>query len=975
MNVSTTQPFALVYSIFQHEYLGYLLESFVIQLNSKGQLTLQYQNISSKNAKEFSTRLDDTDFDLIKEIDSLQPEAIVKKFYNKKIHVSDFFLKIYDAQKGDKVLQETIELYLEHKKALILEKICQTQKALFVMGTDGNPTWKALEIATEPATVLFHFRRNEENTHYFPTIKYQGQKLDFQYQNALLIAQQPAWLVVNERLYHFSKKVDGHKLKPFLNKKFILIPRNIEDTYYRKFVAPLIASFDVHAKGFDIITEKHPAEAVLHFSALASEPATQLFEGERSVQIAEEPQILFELHFRYGAQLFRADNQREVNISVEKENDHYTFRRLVRDLPIEQKALQLLKGLHLPLLHSKVVLRKREAFQWIERNNEALQAAAISLQQNQPGSRRYFLGKPSISVHITENKDWFDVHTLIIFGEYQISFLELRKYILQHQMEFTLPNGEIALIPESWLEQYAELFHFVEPDAEQLRLHKQHFFLLETLKENEAVKIDISKKLEKLRDFEEIQDYEVPQGLQGQLRPYQKAGYNWLRFLNEYKLGGCLADHMGLGKTIQTLAMLQSEQERGARLPSLVIVPTSLIYNWELEARKFTPQLKVFTYVGSQREKDLSQIHQYDIVLTSYGILRIDIALFKSILFNYVILDESQTIKNPSSNIAKAVRELRACHRLLLTGTPLENSTLDLWSQMSFVNPGLLGTQSFFRKEFLNPIEKNNDARKTEKLFAMIKPFILRRNKTQVAKDLPAKIENVQYCEMTEQQAEYYEKVKSYYRNQILEQIEKQGIAKSQFMLLRGLTQLRQIANHPLMIDPAYDGSAGKLEEVLDKIAQLLKEKVKILIFSQFVKHLDIVREYLDFQELPYAYLDGSTKNRQAEVEKFQEQEEVYLFLISLKAGGLGLNLTAAEYVFLLDPWWNPAIEAQAIDRAHRIGQQNTVMTYRFIARNTVEEKILGLQQAKQKLANELIAMEEGFVKSLSKDDVMLLLE
>ncbi len=194
-------------------------------------------------------------------------------------------------------------------------------------------------------------------------------------------------------------------------------------------------------------------------------------------------------------------------------------------------------------------------------------------------------------------------------------------------------------------------------------------------------------------------------------------------------------------------------------------------------------------------------------------------------------------------------------------------------------------------------------------------------------------------------------------------------------MLLRGLTQLRQIANHPLMIDPAYDGSAGKLEEVLDKIAQLLKEKVKILIFSQFVKHLDIVREYLDFQELPYAYLDGSTKNRQAEVEKFQEQEEVYLFLISLKAGGLGLNLTAAEYVFLLDPWWNPAIEAQAIDRAHRIGQQNTVMTYRFIARNTVEEKILGLQQAKQKLANELIAMEEGFVKSLSKDDVMLLLE
>jgi SNF2 family DNA or RNA helicase len=975
MNVATTQPFALVYSIFQHEYLGYLLESFVVQLNAKGQLTLQYQNISSKNAQEFSARLDDTDFELIKEIDSIQPEAIVKKFYNKKIHVSDFFLKIYDAQKGDKVLQESIELYLEHKKALILERICQAQKALFVMGTDGNPTWKALEIATEPATVLFHFRRNEEDTHYFPTIKYQGQKLDFQYQNAFLIAQQPAWLVLHERLYHFSKKVDGHKLKPFLNKKFILIPRNIEDTYYRKFVAPLIASFDVYAKGFDIVTEKHQAEAVLHFSALATEPVKQLFAEEAITQVVEEPQILFELQFRYGTQLFRANNQREVNISVEKEEDHYTFRRLVRDLPLEQAALQLLKKLGLPLRQAKVILPKKEALQWIERNHESLQDAQILLQQDQPGSRRYFLGKPTISVHITENKDWFDVHTLILFGEYQIPFLELRKYILQRQTEFTLPNGEIALIPESWLEQYAELFHFVEPEAELLRLHKQHFFLLETLKENEAVKIDISRKLEKLRNFEEIQDYDTPQGLCGQLRPYQKAGYNWLRFLNEYKLGGCLADHMGLGKTIQTLALLQSEKERGAHLPSLVVVPTSLIYNWELEARKFTPQLRVFTYIGSQREKDFSRLHEYDIVLTSYGILRIDIDLFKSILFNYVILDESQTIKNPSSNIAKAVRELRACHRLLLTGTPLENSTLDLWSQMTFVNPGLLGTQSFFRKEFLTPIEKNNDARKTEKLFAMIKPFILRRNKTQVAKDLPAKIENVQYCEMTEQQAEYYEKVKSYYRNQILEQIETQGIAKSQFMLLRGLTQLRQIANHPFMIDPAYDGSAGKLEEVLDKIAQLLKEKVKILVFSQFVKHLDIVREYLDYQEIPYAYLDGSTKNRQAEVEKFQERDDVFLFLISLKAGGLGLNLTAAEYVFLLDPWWNPAIEAQAIDRAHRIGQQNTVMTYRFIARNTVEEKILSLQQAKQKLANELIAMEEGFVKSLSKEDVLLLLE
>ena len=300
---------------------------------------------------------------------------------------------------------------------------------------------------------------------------------------------------------------------------------------------------------------------------------------------------------------------------------------------------------------------------------------------------------------------------------------------------------------------------------------------------------------------------------------------------------------------------------------------------------------------------------------------------------------------------------------------------MDLWSQMSFLNPGLLGGKSFFRSKFQVPIEKKSDESKTRKLFGIIKPFILRRNKSQVATDLPAKIESVRYCTMSPEQEEAYEKVKSQFRNEIMDKIETGGMGKSQFMILQGLTKLRQIANHPYMADPEYDGDSGKLEDISYMLENALDKNHKVLVFSQYVKHLKIVVKYLEDQNIPFAYLDGSTKDRQKEVERFQNDPDLKVFLISLKAGGLGLNLTQAEYVFLLDPWWNPAIEAQAIDRAHRIGQKNTVFTYRFITKNSVEEKILVLQENKKKLAQELITTEESFVKSLSKEDIASILE
>jgi SNF2 family DNA or RNA helicase len=521
-----------------------------------------------------------------------------------------------------------------------------------------------------------------------------------------------------------------------------------------------------------------------------------------------------------------------------------------------------------------------------------------------------------------------------------------------------------------------ELFAFSDEHQNSLTLKKHHVALVSDLENGNLATVTMSRKLERLREFEVVEDQPLPEGFKGTLRPYQKAGYNWLHFVQQYGFGGCLADDMGLGKSVQTLAMLLQRKETGASsgAASLLVMPTSLVYNWVNEALKFAPSLRVLVYTGTYRDKNVEQFADYDLVLTSYGIVRLDAELLKTYKFDYVILDESQAIKNPGSTTSQAVRHLFSRHRLILTGTPVENSTMDLWSQMSFINPGLLGSQTFFRKEFLKPIEKEKDELKTRRLHALIKPFILRRHKAQVATELPEKIEHLSYCRMTDEQQQCYEETKSYYRNKILQNIEEHGTASTQFMLLQGLTKLRQIANHPRMADETYEDESGKLREVVRMIRSVVSEGHKVLVFSQFVKHLELVRHVLDEKQIEYAYLDGNTRERHKEVARFQETEELRVFLISLKAGGVGLNLTAADYVFILDPWWNPAVEAQAVDRAHRIGQERTVFTYKFITKGTVEEKILALQNRKIQLVSDLITTDEAIIKSLTKADIEELL-
>ena len=966
MKVSTTQPFQIIYSLFKHEYLGYLFESFAVQVNSLGKLTLQHQNISHKNAFEFAKGLDERDYELIERMDSIQQDQIITKFLKKRESPDEFFFRVYDKNTGDKLLQETISRYIEDKLSEILSLI--GDKRVFIMGKNGEPTWKEVFPQKEKATVLFHFRKNEENTHYFPTIKYKGEKLDFQYNGSKIICNHPAWMLVDDKLLSFEKNVDGKKLKPFLNKKFIVVPKKVEPSYYQNFIRPLIENYDVYAKGFDIITDHFDTKPILTLSEISGGASVDLF--NQKVEEETLSKVMISLSFQYGDyNLSLGSNKKSVSVRLESADEKYTFHRIKRLPDSEEELLNFLTGKDLSIKSGKVVLPSSKAFSWISKNIKELEAKGFEINQKSTSQKKYFIGEASIEIEVKENNDWFDIYGVVKFGEFEIPFIELKKYITTNNKEFVLPDGSVAVIPEEWFTQYAELFAFSHGEDE-LKLKRHHISLVQELGENNALKLALNRKLENLKEVEKIDEYPAPEGFKGELREYQKAGYNWLNFLEEYNFGGCLADDMGLGKTVQTLAFLQRQKETKENSTSLLVLPTSLVYNWQAEAKKFAPNLSIMLYTATNRLKRPELFNTVDLVITTYGIVRLDVDILSKFYFNYVILDESQNIKNPNANISQDVRKLKSRRRLILTGTPVENSTTDLWSQITFVNEGLLGSLNYFKKEFQTPIEKKKDEHKTERLRNLVKPFILRRKKTQVAHELPDKIEKIVYCEMTTEQEKRYEETKSHYRNAILEQIEKNGLGKSSFMILQGLMKLRQISNHPLMEDESYEGSSGKLDSFRELMKNALDGNHKVLVFSQFVKHLDILKQELESQNIRFAYLDGTTKDRKKEVDKFQSDEDLRVFLISLKAGGVGLNLTAADYVFMIDPWWNPAVEAQAVDRAHRIGQKNTVFNYKFITKNTVEEKILQLQQQKLKMVNDLITVDESVIKNLSKEDI-----
>ncbi len=583
-------------------------------------------------------------------------------------------------------------------------------------------------------------------------------------------------------------------------------------------------------------------------------------------------------------------------------------------------------------------------------------------------------------IDVTSELDWFDLKGVAYFGDQTIALPRLLQALKRGDESIVLDDGSIGMLPDDWLKKYGMLAGLGATEGDNLRFGRAQVGLLDALLESQPdVSFDESyrKASEELHRFEGIEPVEPPPEFVGELRTYQKEGLGWLNFLVRFGFGGCLADDMGLGKTVQVLALLagrrHAQEADASAAPSLIVLPKSLVFNWKQEAARFAPQLRVLDHTGATRIKSTEHFDEFDVILTTYGTLRRDVLMLKDFTFDHCILDEAQAVKNADSEQAKAVRLLRANHRLAMSGTPVENHLGELWSLFEFLNPGMLGRASLFK--LVGGAARNPDPETRQILAQGLRPYILRRTKEQVAKDLPEKTEQTIFCDLEPAQRKLYDELREHYRVALLAKIESVGLNRSKIMVLEALLRLRQAACHPGLLDKEQSGEpSAKLDTLMEHVTEIWEEGHKTLVFSQFTSMLAIVRDRLDKEGIPYEYLDGKTRNRADKVERFQTDPDCKVFLISLKAGGVGLNLTAAEYVFVLDPWWNPAVEAQAIDRTHRIGQTKPVFAYRLIARDTVEEKVLELQKTKRDLADAILSADNNLIGTLKREDLELLL-
>jgi len=585
----------------------------------------------------------------------------------------------------------------------------------------------------------------------------------------------------------------------------------------------------------------------------------------------------------------------------------------------------------------------------------------------------------AIDIKVISGLNWFNATYDVRFGRKKASLKKIQAALRNKRRYVALDDGTQGILPEAWLEKFARYFEAGEVvDDGTIRFAKSNFETVASLYDaamlDEAAAAEIAMLRERLNNFEAIQSVEEPTGLKAKLRPYQRQGLNWLSFLDSFNFGGILADEMGLGKTVQIIAFMLSQREGGRKGTDLVVVPATLIFNWQHELAVLAPSLRVLTLYGSGRAKSAAAIGRYEVVLTSYTTLLADIRFLKEVDFNYVYLDESQNIKNPDSQRYKAVRLLKARNRIAISGTPFENSSFDLYGQLSFACPGLLGDKRYFRDVYGKPIDQFKNKKRRKELQQKIQPFILRRTKQEVAADLPEKVTTVLYSEMGKEQRKVYEAYEKEFRDFVCA-LSGEELDNSPMHVLRGLTRLRQICNSPALLPD------GMLNTAVSAKVELLKEQIKdkapyhkVVIFSQFVSMLHLIGRMLDDTGVRYVSLTGSTRAREQVVKAFQEDPEVRVFLVSLKAGGTGLNLTAAEVVYLVDPWWNPAVENQAIDRVHRIGQDRKVVAYRLVTPGTVEEKVLQLQATKSALADGLVGNDTSFFRTLDRERLLGLL-
>lgn len=975
----------VILTLFKHAHWGYVLQPVLVEGTSTGLLNVL--NIVSEHSSCFGM-LTDVQQQIVRYSERYSDEVLMKSFSKEKT-VFDFYKTV-----KPNIIEHYIRPIIEQYHLKIAALLYGSGLELYHRSDMKNRTLYAsnrIYYSDEPVHVIFHFIRDDvSGLRYFIRLRQQDEIIELKDKSLAVLCHEPAVVAVDNQLFAFED-IDSKKLLPFFTKDFIAVPAASEQAYIGKFVVNCVRNYEVVAEGLSVDKINPQKKACLSLQK----------------DLMNHTKLLLE--FDYGGKRYfgTEKTQRIVTPVIEKEKTRIEW--FERDNEWEKSIVALLEehglerdsaGYFMIAGENAFSGNELTMIHWLQTHAELLNQFHFDQQLS---DKKYFLGEVTMEMLIDDQRDWFDVKCIVVIGEFRIPFTKFKNHILNYQKEYLLPDGEIVILPDEWFSRYQELMYFGKRSGESFRLSKYYYPIIDVIT-NKQISIEQAEDQTESRD--------VPEGVNATLRPYQKRGFSWLVNLYQKEFGGCLADDMGLGKTLQIICLLQyiAHLRKDAALPvqqagnttrgqltmlfddpvatdvpyassissSLVVVPTSLLHNWQNELRRFAPHLKVYPYIGAKRQKIQNlgnYLNLFDVVLTTYGILRNDIEQLTDCYFHCLILDESQQVKNPSSLSFKAVKSITAMHRFILTGTPIENSLSDLWAQFELVNPGMLGAFASFKKAFIQPISQH-DKKKEQRLLRLIQPFIMRRTKQEVAPELPPLLEDVVYCDMSESQQTLYEEEKSRLRNDLMDDKLSADGQNAAFMTLQGLTRLRLIANHPCLYDGASPGDSGKFEQVAVYLEMLRAEGHKVLVFSSFVKHLRLFADYFDNKKWQYAWLTGETqmKDREKEIDRFMKDDKVGCFFISLKAGGVGLNLTAADYVFILDPWWNPASEMQAIARSHRIGQGRNVMVYRFISTNTIEEKIRKLQEGKSKLAETFIRSSNPLA-GMSREEMEELLQ
>ncbi|MEM7575090.1 MAG: DEAD/DEAH box helicase [Bacteroidota bacterium] len=991
-HTAAEQAVDIVYNLTEAATGLYLPLAFICSRDAGGLLAHVQQQATAETIGAFQLELTATrqrTFELVAE---LQAEAIElyfkpKKTRSKKVPPLHELVALTNKEQRATVLRyvhrrldELLRICTRENYPLSLDLQRRVLVKEYVIRDEGAFLSPLLSFVKEPSGVRYQLklRQNEDSI-----VPLRGRKV-----LALTNHPAPAWLLIDQELFRIEH-LNGYVVKPFLTKDEVVIPAAQANRYFRNFIAKVVSKVEIEAEGFAVEQRNELQACQLEL-----------------VQHPLEDRYYLYPRMDYGEASFGWNEQRSDRTLLNMESEEVSITQIRRDPTTEKKLMERLKSFDLQpvsgtqYFHPSTEASTSEpyaALAWLLRQREALQAAGFVVMAPEVGEQAIYPHPAKLTLGVSEDNDWFDLRGEISVGEYKIPFSKLIKYIRKGERLYPLPNGNHFLIPIEWLTQYGELSQFVKLEQEQVRLARSHYTLLDEF-DLESADPEAAQEL--------AQAYRPSPLLKAALRPYQLEGVQWLVQHYHQGLGACLADDMGLGKTLQTIAVLlfakeQLEQQEQAKptkeagpgaatpqldlfaapdedflqpLKALIVLPASLVYNWAAELERFAPSLTVLRHTGQQRQKDARVLRRFDIILTTYQTANRDQELLRELELSYIILDESQQIKNRQSKVFKALNSLNASHRISLSGTPIENSLSDLWSQMQFINPGLLRSYNFFRQEFILPIERQDNEEKKAQLRKLVQPYLLRRTKDEVAKDLPELQVQPYICDMTSEQRKRYEKEKSAARNHLLSSY-KPADGQYRMLVVRTLTRLRQLANHPALISADYAKGSGKFTEVLEEWEQVRKSGHKALFFSSFVTHLELFKKVFDEADHPYAWISGkvSSKARAEEVRRFQEEEDVQAFFISIKSGGTGLNLTAADYVFVLDPWWNPTTEQQAIARAHRIGRKDRVIARKFISKDTIEEKILKLQQKKTQLAEDIIGKSGKLL--LDKQELSYLLK